>query len=82
MNMRKIPVILDADTGIDDTMALLICATSSKLDVLAAVSTFGNTTIDYATQNTMDVLALCGRQDTKRCRCGIMSSGIVWKMIS
>ena len=56
--MRKIPVILDADTGIDDTMALLICATSSKLDVLAAVSTFGNTTIDYATQNTMDVLAL------------------------
>lgn len=61
--MRKIPVILDADTGIDDTMALLICATSSKLDVLAAVSTFGNTTIDYATQNTMDVLALCGRQD-------------------
>ncbi len=63
MNMRKIPVILDADTGIDDTMALLICATSSKLDVLAAVSTFGNTTIDYATQNTMDVLALCGRQD-------------------
>ena len=33
--LKRIPVILDADTGVDDTMALLLAAQHPMLDVLA-----------------------------------------------
>lgn len=61
--MNKIPVIIDVDTGIDDTFALLIAVTAPKLDVLAATATIGNTTVENAVQNTLNALAFCGRTD-------------------
>ena len=61
--LKKIPVILDADTGVDDTMALLLAAQHPRLDVLAVTATFGNTTTDNATRNTLNALAMCGRED-------------------
>lgn len=61
--VKKIPVILDADTGVDDTMALLLAAQHPMLDVLAVTATFGNTTTAFATQNTLNALAMCGRED-------------------
>ena len=61
--VKKIPVILDADTGVDDTMALLLAAQHPALNVLAITGTFGNTTTEYATKNTLPAMALCGRED-------------------
>ena len=61
--VKKIPVILDADTGVDDTMALLLAAQHPMLDVLAVTATFGNTTTEFATKNTLNALAMCGRED-------------------
>lgn len=60
---KKIPVILDADTGVDDTMALILAARHPKLDVLAVTATFGNTTLEYSLKNTLNALAMCGRED-------------------
>lgn len=60
---KKIPVIMDVDTGVDDTMALLVAAQSPRIDLLAATSTFGNTFTGYTTQNTLNALAICGRTD-------------------
>lgn len=54
---------MDVDTGVDDTMALLLAAQSPRINLLAATSTFGNTFTSYATQNTLNALALCGRTD-------------------
>lgn len=61
--MKKIPVIIDADTGVDDTMALLLAAQHPALNVLAVTATFGNTTTANAVQNTLNALAACGRED-------------------
>ena len=61
--LKKIPVIIDADTGVDDTMALILAARHSALDVLAVTATFGNTTLDHSLRNTLNALAMCGRED-------------------
>lgn len=61
--MKKLPVIIDADTGVDDTMALMLAVQHPQLDVLAVTATFGNTTVEHATQNTLNALAMCGRED-------------------
>lgn len=60
---NRLPVIIDADTGVDDTMALLLAAQHPALNVLAVTATFGNTTTDHALQNTLNALASCGRED-------------------
>ena len=61
--LKKIPVIIDADTGVDDTMAILLAVRHPKLNVLAVTGTFGNTTTEFATKNTLNALAMCGRED-------------------
>lgn len=60
---KRIPVILGADTGVDDTMALMLAAQHPRLNVLAVTATFGNTTTANATKNTLNALAMCGRED-------------------
>ncbi|KAI0743470.1 nucleoside hydrolase [Daedaleopsis nitida] len=39
----KIPVIIDTDPGVDDTLALLLALASPELDILAIIISFGNT---------------------------------------
>lgn len=51
------PIILDADTGEDDALAILV-AVMAKLPLTHVVSTYGNTTLAHATRNTADVLHL------------------------
>jgi len=61
--MKKLPIILDVDTGVDDTCAILIAAQSERLNLIACAPTFGNTTLEHAIANTCNALALCGRFD-------------------
>lgn len=61
--MKKIPVLIDCDTGIDDAIALSIALASEKLNILAITTVAGNTTVDNATRNTCNVLHLLGRDD-------------------
>jgi purine nucleosidase len=58
-----IPVIMDVDTGTDDAGALLLAATSTNFQLVAATATFGNCSRDQAARNTLVVLEAAGRTD-------------------
>ncbi len=51
--MSKIPVIIDCDPGIDDTIAILMLTASDKLDVKALTTTHGNVGLEGTTRNAL-----------------------------
>lgn len=53
--MKK-SVILDVDTGIDDSLAIAYAVHSPELDILGMTTVFGNITVEEATRNTLVVL--------------------------
>ena len=52
--MRKIPVIIDCDTGIDDMISFAVTLTSDKLNILGITTAAGNQVVDITTQNTLN----------------------------
>ncbi|MCQ1957048.1 nucleoside hydrolase [Arthrobacter sp. zg-Y826] len=60
---RRIPVIADVDTGVDDALALTFLARSPRIDLRAVTCVAGNTDVDQVLRNTLDVLDLAGRPD-------------------
>jgi purine nucleosidase len=50
---KRRKVILDCDVGIDDATALLFAHYSPEIDLIGIVTSFGNTSIDKATNNTL-----------------------------
>lgn len=54
------PIILDVDTGIDDTMAIAYAAHSPELRLLGLTTLFGNVSVEEATRNTLYVLEQLG----------------------
>ena len=56
-------IVLDCDTGVDDTLAILYAALHPAVDLLAVSSVWGNVDIDTATRNCVHVLDLAGRPD-------------------
>lgn len=55
-----VKVIIDADPGIDDAMAILFALRSPALEVVGITTVFGNTTIDHATTNALTLVGLAG----------------------
>ena len=58
---RPRKVILDADPGIDDAMAILFALRSPALEVLGITTVFGNADIEIATANALRLVELAGR---------------------
>jgi pyrimidine-specific ribonucleoside hydrolase len=58
-----IPVIIDTDPGIDDTIALALACASPEIDLLGVTTVGGNTGIENTTGNALKVLHLFGRDD-------------------
>ena len=56
INMNKIPVIIDVDTGIDDAVALILAMQSDKLDIKGITVVAGNQTLDKTLHNTLSVV--------------------------
>ncbi|MDX8045550.1 nucleoside hydrolase [Gracilibacillus sp. S3-1-1] len=56
-------IILDVDTGIDDALAITYAAHSPELNLLGITTTFGNTYVDVAARNTLNLLHLLGKDD-------------------
>jgi inosine-uridine nucleoside N-ribohydrolase len=54
-------VILDADPGIDDAMAILFALRSPRLEVLGITTVFGNADVEVATVNALRLVELLGR---------------------
>lgn len=61
--MKKIPILMDVDTGVDDAIAIMLALSSEKLDVLGITTVAGNQTLDKTTRNTLQILELTGRTE-------------------
>ena len=61
----RIPILVDCDTGIDDSLALLYAAASSECELVAVTCTAGNVDARQVAENTRAVLELAGRTDVE-----------------
>jgi purine nucleosidase len=59
------PLILDVDTGIDDSLALLYAAASPEAEIVAVTCVGGNVDARQVERNTRSVLELAGRTDVE-----------------
>lgn len=56
-------VLLDVDTGIDDTLAILTAALSNEIDLVGCTVVWGNVDVEQGARNTSEVLHLAGHGD-------------------
>jgi purine nucleosidase len=61
----RIPVVVDCDTGIDDSLALLYAVASPECDLVAVTCTAGNVDARQVAENTRALLELAGRIDVE-----------------
>jgi purine nucleosidase len=60
-----VPLLLDVDTGIDDSLALLYAVASPATELVAVTASYGNVTVADTERNTRAVLELAGRSDVE-----------------
>jgi purine nucleosidase len=58
--MPSIPLIIDVDTGIDDSLALLLAAATPEVELVAVTTVAGNVPLAQVEENTRAVLELAG----------------------
>lgn len=64
--MKKIPLIMDCDPGLDDAVALLLAmASPEEIDLLGVTTVVGNCSLAQAQQNARRMCELAGRPDMK-----------------
>src|SRR3712207_4221734 len=63
--MDRTPLLLDVDTGIDDSLALLYAAASEDAELLGVTCLSGNVEAAKVQRNTRAVLELAGRDDVE-----------------
>lgn len=56
--MEAVRILLDVDTGIDDSLAILLALKSNNAVVEGITTVFGNTDVEQATRNTLQVIEL------------------------
>ncbi|MBE6894395.1 MAG: nucleoside hydrolase [Ruminococcaceae bacterium] len=61
--MKKIPVIMDVDTGIDDAVALILAMSSPHIDLKGVTVVAGNQILDKTIYNTLSVVDYFGGGD-------------------
>jgi purine nucleosidase len=61
----RIPIVVDCDTGIDDSLALLYAIASPECELVAVTCTAGNVPAEQVAENTRAVLELAGRPDVE-----------------
>ena len=61
--VKKIPVIIDCDTGIDDAVALMLAVKSEKLDIKLITTDVGNVNPVQAGKNCLNILELIGSEE-------------------
>lgn len=59
----RLPLLLDVDTGIDDSLALLYAAASPEAEILGVSCSSGNVEASQVAINTLAILELAGRTD-------------------
>ena len=54
-------IIIDTDPGIDDAMAIFFAMASPELELLGLTTTFGNVSVEMATQNALRLVEMSGK---------------------
>jgi inosine-uridine nucleoside N-ribohydrolase len=57
-----VPVVIDTDPGIDDCLALLLAFASPELDVRGIAVSYGNTVLEHAHRNALEIVRRAGRR--------------------
>lgn len=57
-----VPVVIDTDPGIDDCLALLLAFASPEIDVRGVSVIYGNTVIEHAHRNALEIARRAGRR--------------------
>jgi len=57
----KIPIVIDTDPGVDDTMALIMAMAWDGFDIRGITAVGGNVELSYTANNARNVVKLCGR---------------------
>jgi inosine-uridine nucleoside N-ribohydrolase len=52
----RLPIIIDTDPGIDDCLAILLALNSRELDVRGISVSYGNTTVENAYRNAVEII--------------------------
>ena len=63
--VASVPILVDCDTGIDDSLALLYAVASPECEIVAVTCTAGNVDARQVAENTRAVLELAGRSDVE-----------------
>ncbi|MEG1582053.1 MAG: nucleoside hydrolase [Clostridia bacterium] len=63
--IKKIPVIIGADTGIDDAVGILLAIQSRKLDIKLINCSAGNVAPSQVSENTIKILDFVGNHDVR-----------------
>jgi purine nucleosidase len=61
--MKKIPVIIDTDPGVDDAAAILLALAAPELDVRAITVMGGNVPLDATTRNALKIVEIAKHRD-------------------
>ena len=61
--VKKIPLIIDADPGVDDAMAMALLFAIDAYDVKGVSAVAGNVELPKTFQNARDLVAFFGRKD-------------------
>ena len=61
--MKRTPVLIDCDTGIDDILSFVLAFSSDRLNIKGITTVAGNQVLKYTTYNTLNALELMGRTD-------------------
>lgn len=61
--MAKRKMILDLDTGIDDSLAIAYAVGAPDVDLIGIMSSYGNVLVDQAADNSLRILELLGATD-------------------
>lgn len=56
--MKKTPLIIDTDPGIDDVMAIILAAASDRYEIKAMTATHGNVGLEGTSRNALHLAAL------------------------
>jgi len=55
-------IVFDVDTGVDDSLALMLASASEEIELLAVTTTFGNCAVDTTTYNSLKILDMLGKK--------------------
>lgn len=60
---KKVKMILDLDTGVDDAMALAYALGDPNIDLIGVTTVYGNVARNTSIENTLNLLSLLGHPD-------------------